>query len=84
MLKVAQVFWIRFSNREVCSLEEKAFGILLTIIMLIAVSPMPFRAAAYDFSAYPEMGVLVCEVGSGDAIISNNASSTYYPAALQN
>lgn len=61
---------------------KKAFGILLTIIMLIAVSPMPVRAAAYDFSAYPEMGVLVCEVGSGDAIISNNASSTYYPGSI--
>jgi hypothetical protein len=31
-------------------------------IMLCAVFPARVRAASYDFSAYPEMGVLVREV----------------------
>jgi D-alanyl-D-alanine carboxypeptidase (penicillin-binding protein 5/6) len=61
---------------------KKTFGIILTIIMLCAVFPARVRAASYDFSAYPEMGVLVREVASGDAIISNNASATYYPGSI--
>ncbi len=61
---------------------KKTVCIILTAVLLCVGFPAPARAASYDFSAYPDIGVLVREVTSGDDIIANNASVTYYPGSI--
>lgn len=50
--------------------------------MLLTFSPASVQAASYDFSTYPDMGVLVREVTTGDDIIANNPAVKYYPGSI--
>ncbi len=56
--------------------------IILTVLIAFTCLPVNVSAASYDFSSYPDMGVAVMEIKSGDTIVSNNADATYYPGSI--
>ena len=56
--------------------------IILTVLIAFTCLPVNVSAASYDFISYPDMGVAVMEIKSGDTIVSNNADATYYPGSI--
>ncbi len=57
-----------------------------TLILLFALQimlPAGYACAkAFDFSAYPDMGVAIVETNSGDTVLANNPQTRYYPGSI--
>jgi D-alanyl-D-alanine carboxypeptidase (penicillin-binding protein 5/6) len=61
-------------------IKGKFAAVLIALLILIA--PQSVYAYDYDYSAYPDMGVLIYEVSSGEILTQSNTDKTYYPGSI--
>lgn len=55
---------------------------LFILTFALILFPKTAYAKVYDFSAYPEMGVVIYETNTGDTIVSNHPDERYYPGSI--